>query len=199
MPLTDLKIEFPGLFAGDTCHSISEAEGYADSVSAGLGFAIRVASWTENENLRVLQYRDRGATIDLRVEIHRDSTSGSRPLWLFRSSAERLDIGLRIQSPDRLRATPSLFEQDAKDMLRRLRRVRCDASGRLVGRLKRWDCRKEQGLIECVPGALVLVQNADLPEHLQQQVRQFKWFSFELLRTPHGQKAIQVRPVGPNG
>jgi hypothetical protein len=196
--LTELMSECPGLFRDDVCETQAQAERYADALAAKLGLGTRATSRGEADNARVLEYRDPRAVLLFHVEIVCDPNSRSNPIWLFRCSAERSDCQLKIQSPHRLRAKPSAFQREAKEMIQHLRSVKLDASGRLLGRLTRWDWRRGRGLLECVPGAVVPLQTSDLTPDARRALRQFNWFSFQIEQTTDGQKAIAVRPVLPS-
>ena len=159
----DLEAKFPGLFTPSAFQSLAEAERYSDNVAARSGLTVRTSTWTADSQVRHIEYQDPLGVFKLQVQILTEGTRSSRPFYLFRCTAERLDLHILVQSRHTVRAKPAAFQHEAASMLNRLRALQVSEEGRVTGRLKKWNVNQGRGVIELFPGATVSLFAADLP------------------------------------
>jgi cold shock CspA family protein len=69
--------------------------------------------------------------------------------------------------------------------------LKVGSGGRIVGRVKKWDSVKGRGLIECIPGASVLIESGELPMGVA--LRYNERVSFRIERSAGKQRAVEVR------
>jgi cold shock CspA family protein len=192
MTVDGLKRSFPGLFGPAGCVNQSEAERCADAVASQSGLTIRAGSWVGDNGNRHIEYRNREGTLKLQVELLRESADRSKtPSWLFSFSGERLDANLLVKTAHDVEVKPSSFQRAAKGMIADLRSLKVGSGGRIVGRVKKWDSAKGRGLIECIPGASVLIESGELPMGVA--LRYNERVSFRIERSAGKQRAVEVR------
>jgi hypothetical protein len=116
---------------------------------------------------------------------------GNTPCWLFSFWGERVDANLTVKSPHAVQVRPSSFQREVKGMIARLRSLRVEEGGRIVGRVKRWNAAQGIGTVECMPGALVLLEANELA--MGETFRYNERLSFKVKKTAAKQKAVEVR------
>jgi hypothetical protein len=191
MKFEDLQVQFPQLFTVPLCASAAEAEQYADNTAAQLGLGIRTARWLRQGSTRNVRYTDRENRVQLSVSIVPEGLAGKQVSWSFECSAERLDLGLKLDAPRRKKA--SSFRKDAKELVSGLRSVQSESRGRLIGRVTKWDRAKGRGYLRCAPAIQLPFTVESVAPDERHHIHFKNWYSFQVQSSPKGQKVTNVR------
>lgn len=171
--------------------SVAQAERYVDRVAARLGLVTRTNSCWRDTGSRMLEYRGERENLELSVDIAYRGLIEGRPSWATKCIVVRLDAQLRVELPYRL--WPSAFEKDARELLARLRSLRVEKDGRVVGKLAVWKEDRGFGYLECLPGVRIYTAAAEMQGLGREALRRGCHFSFHIRLTHKGQQAVNLK------